>query len=318
MVMSNKVSNVIELAVSLLKIGELVAFPTETVYGLGADAANPEAVKKIFTAKGRPADHPVIIHVFDLEHISQWVKFLPETAIQLDKHFWPGPMTLILPAAEHVSSFITGGQDTIGIRMPSHPLARELLKAFGGAIAAPSANRFGRISPTTSDHVRKEFGDTVRLILDGGSCQLGIESTIIDLTHQPPRLLRPGPLNIEQIEKMSGVKVIEHQENTTRVSGNLASHYAPQTPVYLMTNEQLQAAVIQEKNIAVMSLSSCQGNPIARVQMPHDAEAYAHELYAELRRLDELKLQKILIEMPPSTLQWHAIHNRLIRAASRQ
>jgi L-threonylcarbamoyladenylate synthase len=312
------VANVIAQAVSLLKKGELIAFPTETVYGLGADATNLEAVKNIFTAKGRPTDHPVIIHVLDLEQIPQWVKSIPEAAYQLAKHFWPGPMTLIFSAADHVPAIITGGQTTIGIRVPAHPMARKLLQAFGRAIAAPSANRFGRISPTTADHVRKEFGDTVKLIVDGGSCQLGIESTIIDLTHQPYRLLRPGPLNTDQIEKTSGVKVVEAEINTARVSGNLASHYAPQTPVLLITSEQLQTAIVKEKNIAVMSFSSFHSNHIAWVQMPYDAKAYAHELYAVLRRLDELKLQRILIEIPPSTLQWHAIHNRLIRAASRQ
>ena len=301
----------------LLKAGELVAIPTETVYGLAADAYNPEAVKKIFDAKGRPANHPVIVHIYEINQLKNWVESIPEFAYSLIKHFWPGPMTLIFPAAKHVPAIITGGQNTIGIRMPAHPVARELLKAFGGGIAAPSANRFGRISPTTAAHVREELGDKVKLILDGGPCALGLESTIIDLTHEPPRLLRSGPLTIAEIEMKSGIKVVEQKTNSPRVSGNLASHYAPTTPSYLMSTDEIRHLLL-EKAIGIVALA-CSNTTKHKhwIQMPRDPTSYAHDLYAVLHKMDSLNLDKIIIESPPNTPAWQAVIDRLQKATYR-
>jgi len=305
----------IEKAVKLLKSGELVAFPTETVYGLGADASNPDAVRKIFEAKNRPADHPVILHIYDQSQLDHWVESVPEIAYQLIQHFWPGPMTLIFKAKKTVSPLITGNQDTIGLRMPSHPVARELLKQFGGAIAAPSANRFGKISPTKAIHVQEELGDKVKLIIDGGDCSLGIESTIIDVTHAPPVLLRPGPLDIDAIKKISGVLVISQDKDSPRVSGSLVSHYAPKTPVKLFQFYDYK----NQYNIGVMSFQDKSKNISEKtvwVKMPHDPVLYAHALYATLRELDSKNLDYIYIELPPDEIIWQAIRDRLNRAAS--
>lgn len=349
----------IEQAVKLLKSGELVAFPTETVYGLGADASNPIAVRKIFEAKNRPADHPVILHIYDVKQLDHWVESIPDVAYKLIQHFWPGPLTLIFKGKKTVSPLITGNQDTIGLRMPSHPIARELLKQFGGAIAAPSANRFGKISPTKASHVAEELGDKVKLILDGGDCSLGIESTIIDVTKTPPVLLRPGPLDIDLIKRISGVSVIDknkdgnkkkninininedigEEENIPRVSGSLASHYAPNAPVrvfnfddngghvaallcppYENKNESVNKNESKHENkIGVMSFQDRPKNiseNMIWIKMSLDPVLYAHELYAVLRELDSKNLNYIYIEMPPDKIIWQAIRDRLNRAAA--
>lgn len=312
-----------EQAVKLLKSGELVAFPTETVYGLGADASNPDAVRKIFEAKNRPADHPVILHIYDQSQLDHWVESVPETAYQLIQHFWPGPLTLIFKAKNNISPLITGNQDSIGLRMPSHPIARELLRQFGGAIAAPSANRFGKISPTKASHVAEELGDRVKLIIDGGDCNLGIESTIIDVTQTPPRLLRPGPLDVDAIKKISGVSVISKDKDSLRVSGSLLSHYAPKTPVKLFAFNELDCFAPQKDAGLAMTagVMSFQNKPdnisknIVWIKMSDDAVLYAHELYAVLRELDSKNLDMIYIELPPDKIIWQAVRDRLSRAA---
>jgi len=194
----------IEKAAALLRQGELVAFPTETVYGLGADASNPEAVAKIFAAKGRPADHPLIVHIPGVEHLDRWAREIPETAFASAKAFWPGPLTLILKRQPNVPDAVTGGQDTVGIRVPGHPLALELLKAFDGGVAAPSANRFGHVSPTTAQHVHDELGSAVAMVLDGGPCRVGIESTIVNLTGPQSRILRPGMISAADLGRVLG------------------------------------------------------------------------------------------------------------------
>jgi L-threonylcarbamoyladenylate synthase len=221
----------IEYAAKLLQCGELVAFPTETVYGLGADAKNPQAIAQVFTAKGRPQNHPLIVHLGDYSQLGDWVSNIPDAAKKLAQQFWPGPMTLILPRAVHVSTLITGGQDSIGIRIPHHPVALALLNEFGSGIVAPSANRFGHVSPTCAQHVQDELGDEIA-ILDGGACDIGVESTIIDLTSDQVRIVRPGIITASQIEHVIMQPVLFGANINLRVSGHLASHYAPLTPLF--------------------------------------------------------------------------------------
>jgi L-threonylcarbamoyladenylate synthase len=245
-------------AADLLRAGELVAFPTETVYGLGADASNPQAVARIFAAKGRPADHPLIVHLPDTSHLHRWAVDIPEAAHKLAAAFWPGPLTLILKRHPSVSEAITGGQDTVGLRVPNHPLALQLLREFDGGVAAPSANRFGRVSPTTAAHVREELGDAVALILDGGPCTVGIESTILDLSGGEARILRPGMLDAEAIAGVLGaLPFVGGTQNAPRVSGSLEAHYAPQTPLRLVEVKTLgefaQRALDAGKSVAVLS-----------------------------------------------------------------
>lgn len=303
----------IKKAVKLLKQGQLVAIPTETVYGLAADANNPKAIKKIFQLKGRPINHPLILHISSIKELSDWVEFIPESAHKLIKSFWPGPMALIFPAKRGVSKLITGGQDTIAIRMPSHPTTRKLLKLFKGPVVAPSANKFGHVSPTCVEHVKSEFGNKLKLILDGGNSLLGIESTIIDITKSPARLLRPGPLSMAKIKKLSGVKVIAAKsKKSPRVSGGLKSHYAPKTKVILF-----QKNIKFKDNTAIMALKAkpTKNNSLF-ISMPNNPDAYAHILYTVLRELDAMKLNAIYIETPPNKPQWLAVRDRVMRAAS--
>jgi L-threonylcarbamoyladenylate synthase len=324
-------------AVQLLQAGELVAFPTETVYGLGADAANPEAVAKIFAAKGRPADHPLIVHLPGAGHLERWAKDIPSMAWELAEAFWPGPLTLILKRAPEVPYAVTGGQETVGVRVPSHPVALELLRAYAGAgggrgglcgIAAPSANRFGRISPTDAGHVHEELGDAVALVLDGGPCQVGIESTIIDLSRGQdfvPRLLRPGHITAEQIAVVIGV--LPEQSSTQksgeapRVSGSLDAHYAPLTPMQLVATANLEK-ILHDLKAAGKSAGLLAYTPRAgRVpthslrQLPDEPEAYARGLYAALRELDQAGNDLIVVETIPATPGWTAVADRMRRAA---
>ncbi|MBP9712109.1 MAG: threonylcarbamoyl-AMP synthase [Sterolibacterium sp.] len=332
----------LERAVALLRAGELVAFPTETVYGLGADAANPQAVGKIFAAKGRPADHPLIVHLPGSDALEYWAREIPATAHRLAAAFWPGPLTLILKRAAHVIDAVTGGQDTIGLRVPEHRLALALLRSLddecGAAragIAAPSANRFGRISPTTAAHVREELGERVALILDGGPCLVGIESTIVDLTGAVPRILRPGAISAAALEAVLGVPgvTLDHHSSTPlaagiatgleppRVSGTLAAHYAPSTPLSLLGADALYdtlQALSPGERCAVLAFQSAPEKLPEGVlwqSAPDNATAYAHDLYATLRRLDAAGCDRILVEMPPSSVAWRAVVDRLQRAA---
>jgi L-threonylcarbamoyladenylate synthase len=310
-------------AAELLRAGELVAFPTETVYGLGADARNSRAVAKIFAAKGRPADHPLIVHLPDASHLDRWAIDIREEARKLAAAFWPGPLTLILKRHPSVSDTITGGQDTVGLRVPNHPLALQLLREFDGGVAAPSANRFGRVSPTTAAHVRDELGDAVALILDGGPCAVGIESTILDLSGREARILRPGMLGSEAMARVLGTPPIEGGNlEAPRVSGSLEAHYAPQTPLRVAaagTLEQLaQRALDAGKSIAVLSAES---PPIAHEHLiwrraASNPEQYAHELYASLRELDTRGYDLILVAALPEDHRWSAVADRLKRAAA--
>ena len=322
-------------AVRLLQAGELVAFPTETVYGLGADAANPEAVARIFAAKGRPADHPLIVHLAGAGHLEQWARDIPQEAWDLAEAFWPGPLTLILKRAPGVPKAVTGGQDTVGVRVPAHPLALALLRAYvqaGGGhnglcgIAAPSANRFGRISPTDAGHVRDELGDAVSLVLDGGPCDVGIESTIIDLSRDgmPPRLLRPGHITPEQIEEVIG-EMPELPDSmkpagVPRVSGSLDAHYAPLTPMRLVATTGIAQAIEMEQRAG----KRCGVLLYTEQMLPHvhsscqllgTPDGYARGLYAALRELDQAGNEVILVEAIPAIPAWNAVADRLRRAA---
>lgn len=303
--------------VAILRAGGLVAFPTETVYGLGADASNPAAVRRIFEAKGRPADHPVIVHLADAEQLRLWASEVPETARSLAAAFWPGPLTLILKRSSTVNDLITGGQDTVGLRVPSHPLAQSLLRVFGGGIAAPSANRFGRISPTTAEHVRAELGDRVDLVLDGGASDVGIESTIVDVSGDVPALLRPGMIAIAQLEAVLGRVVVQSSGSSPRASGMLEAHYAPATPLELLDGDAIDRVVPRPgERVAVLARRPASTNSVdAWVEAPADPHGYAHELYQNLRALDAGGFSRILVESLPHMPEWLAVRDRLTRAA---
>jgi len=306
-------------AAEVLRRGGLVAFPTETVYGLGADASQPEAVRRIFTAKGRPADHPLIVHLAEPAQLTGWAADIPTGAWRLAEAFWPGPLTLVLKRRPEINDAVTGGQDTIGLRIPSHPVAQALLRAFGGGIAGPSANRFGRISPTTAAHVRAEFGDELDAILEGGQSDVGIESTIVDLSSGVPALLRPGQISADALARVLGAPVQRPTAASPRVSGSLESHYAPRTPTALAEAEVIDAA--WSRPGAPLGVLSRRPRPAGdRVGLwltaPDGPAGYAHALYASLRQLDAANCERILVERLPDGPEWTAIRDRVGRASA--
>jgi len=309
----------IEEAVQTLRAGELVVFPTETVYGLGANAADPAAVRKIFAVKGRPADHPVIVHLDHPKYLHRWVSNMPAVAEKLAAKFWPGPLTLILPKAENVNDIVTGGQDSIGIRVPSHPIAQQLLTAFGGGIAAPSANRFGRLSPTKPEHVREELGGAVEVILDGGESPIGLESTIVSCLNDEARLLRPGFITRSQLEHEVGP--LATGGAVPRVPGDRRLHYAPNTPLAIVASDDLEryAAefVARQEKVAVlaMRLPLQTQRYMTWINAGKKPAAYAHNLYNHLRTLDSAGCARILVQALPDDENWAAIHDRLRRAS---
>lgn len=307
-------------AAEVLRRGGLVAFPTETVYGLGADASNLKALARMFAAKGRPTSHPVIVHLADVMMLPEWASEISSAAVRLAERFWPGPMTLILPRAQGVLDAVTGGQDTVGLRVPNHPVALGLLKAFGGGVAAPSANRFGRLSPTSAEHVRMDLGILVDMILDGGACTVGVESTILDLSREHPVLLRPGAITIEMLTEVLGEPPLTREASSTRAPGTLKIHYAPKTPLKVVNSEELMSFVESllstDKHVAVMARRPL---PVANPNVhwlvaPSDAKNYAHDLYANLRFLDSLGSDRIIVEAVSTDVDWHAIQDRLQRA----
>jgi len=343
-------------AANALVHGELVAMPTETVYGLAADATNEAAVKRIFAAKGRPADHPLIVHVRKGDDLSRWAKRIPAHVAPLIAAFWPGPLTLILKKTDAIPDVVTGGQNTVGLRCPAHPVAQSLLEAFAkhgsGIVAAPSANRFGHVSPTTAAHVLSEFGDLIvaqspnapaagkkRItLLDGGACDVGIESTILDLSGKEPLLLRPGAISAADIERVIGIAprtremALAADANVPRVSGDRAAHYAPRTPLKLVAAStiagEVDALLAAAKRVAVLAFATKPKvkpspvgvgvrhlRPLVWIQAPAKAEDYARDLYANLRTLDAAGTSTILVEAPPSDVAWEAINDRLSRAA---
>mgnify|MGYP000023424233 CR=1 FL=1 len=316
----------IAAAARLLEGGSLVALPTETVYGLGADAENPAAVARIYAAKGRPMDHPVIVHIAPGADLDYWATGIPHEARELADAFWPGPLTMILKRAPHIPDAVSGGQDTVGIRCPSHPVAIALLQAFKGGkggVAAPSANKFGNVSPTTAQHVRDEFGadGTVAAILDGGQSQVGIESTIVDLsrlaTHGPV-LLRPGHISADAIAAVIDSMPAAPDAAAPRASGTLESHYAPHTPVAMQDGAELQATLDKlhaaGRKVALIHYSEFP-QAHAEVRLPSSPEGFAHALYAALRAMDQAGADVILVEAPPRGGEWLGVNDRLRRAA---
>ena len=303
-------------AAANLLAGNLVAFPTETVYGLGADACNPQAVTCIYSVKGRPADHPLIVHVSSMDALDDWASDVPEYAIALARNFWPGPMTLIMKRSALAGDFVTGGQDTVGVRVPNHPVALGLLEAFarigGRGVAAPSANRFGNVSPTTAQAVADELSDYLAdadQILDGGACDVGVESTIIDCSGDVPRILRPGAITEAMILASTGFNQIEHVEKSEiRVSGSLESHYAPVATVVLD-----QTPVAGQGFIALSDVATPEG--VVRLAAPNSHDEFARVLYAALRAADEQSLMVVVVQQPSGDGIALAIRDRLKRAA---
>lgn len=304
----------------MLRSGGLVALPTETVYGLGADAANDQAVSRIFAAKGRPADHPLIVHLAAASEMPRWARDIPEVAWRLASQFWPGPLTLILKRAPGRAAAASGGLDTIGLRVPGHPVALALLHEFGGGIAAPSANRFGRISPTRADHVLDELDGRIEAVLDGGACSVGLESTILDLSGAHPQILRPGAVTAEALAPIvEGVRAAP-SGRAPQVPGSLDAHYAPITPLQLVEPAKLAdevATAMQAGRVVVLMRQESALDPdCTQIRMPAEAGAFGQYLYAALRQADALGCVAILVEQPPDTPAWEAVHDRLRRAAA--
>jgi L-threonylcarbamoyladenylate synthase len=319
----------VQQAAAHIRAGELVAFPTETVYGLGADASNDAAVAKIFAAKGRPADHPLIVHIANAACIKHFASSVPDFADRLMKAFWPGPLTVILPRQPGVATAAAGGQNSIGLRCPAHPLALEFLTACTDVgvkgVAGPSANKFGRVSPTTAQHVRHEFGDAIT-VLDGGPCTVGIESSIVDCTRSAPVLLRPGVLTRDQLEAACGQAVLSADEaiesTAPRAPGTLESHYAPNAKVRLMDTKAIQTALdllgADAAHIAVYarSIFRIASSKVLYRRMPDDALAAAEQLFAVLREFDAQRVKLIWIETLPVEAVWDGVRDRVARAAA--
>jgi L-threonylcarbamoyladenylate synthase len=317
-------SAAIDRAVEVLRRGGLVAVPTETVYGLAADADNEEAVRKLFAAKGRPADHPVIVHVHDASAFDDWAIEVTDAARVLAAAFWPGPLTLVLKRGARARDVLTGGQDSVGLRSPAHPWAQALLQAFDSALAAPSANSFGRISPTTAQHVIDDLGVKPRgkidFVLDGGACPVGIESTIVDVRSDKPTLLRPGAITREQLQAVLQRVIVDAGVQSPRSSGRLEKHYAPHTPLSVMPVDQLATVLSKpgKARIAVLAplslLQNCQADVLLAIAAPEDADNYGRWLYSSLHRLDASGGDRILVAAPPDGPQWEAVRDRLRRA----
>lgn len=312
----------IETAAGVLRAGGLVALPTETVYGLGADAENASAVARVFEVKGRPPSHPLIVHVGSAERLGDWVEDVPDSARVLAARFWPGPLTLVLRRGPRVPLETTGGLETVAVRVPDHPVALAVLTAFGGGVAAPSANRFGSVSPTTADHVRAELGDAVDFVLDGGPCGVGVESTIVDVTGGEPSVLRPGGVPREDIEAALGHPVAVPSTSHVRVPGQHPSHYAPRARVVLVEQEKvvLEAEQAQELGHRVgvflpPALADASPAVHATVTVPGSTDAYARQLYGFLRELDRRGCDLIVASLPEEEGLGLAIANRLRRAA---
>lgn len=309
----------LEQAARLIEQGELVAVPTETVYGLAADARNPLAVAKIFEAKGRPKNHPLIVHLADESQLHVWGKSVPDIALQLAKAFWPGPLTVLLNKADDVNDVVTGGLTTVGLRVPAHPALLTLLKEHNLAVAAPSANPYKKLSPTCADHVMTGLNGKLAAVLDGGDCEHGLESTIVDLTTDTVQVLRAGPITAEQISAVIGQPVTQPTKHNVAVPGNVKAHYQPNTLLRVMSSKQLHAAMANvTQPIAVLSLGEVKAGSefLTVIAMPHNAKEYGQRLFRELAAADTLGVSEIWLENPPSDDLWLAVHDRLNRAAS--
>jgi L-threonylcarbamoyladenylate synthase len=317
----NPPAALIDAAAAALTRGELIGLPTETVYGLAGAARDDRAVARIFALKGRPADHPLIVHLADAAQIDAWARAIPPAARALAAALWPGPLTLILKRAPGVSDLVTGGQDTVGLRVPAHPWAQAVLARYGDGVAAPSANRYGHLSPTTAQHVREEFGDALPLVLDGGPCEIGIESTIVDLSGPDVRVLRPGRYGADAIAAIVHAAVGEGATTASpRVSGSVSRHYAPRTPTELLARGALEAqarrAAADGECVRVLAVGNLP-QQTEGLAMAADPETYARHLYAALRALDAEGADRILVETPPADAAWAAVHDRLRRATAR-
>lgn len=304
------ISKDIQKALLALQSNGLIGLPTETVYGLGANALDENAVKKIFTAKGRPADHPLIVHIGSAEEMIFWAENIPDEAWTLAKHFWPGPMTIILNKKSHVPDIVTGGQKTIGLRVPNHPMALELLKKFGGGIAAPSANRFTKVSPTTAQHVADDLKEAVDIILDGGACAVGIESTIIDLSSKNISILRPGAVTAEDLKKVLGFDVALATKSEIKVPGQHEVHYSPQAKIILAKESEITELTqkLHKENLKNIKVWKSNQNNLNEM---------AKELYQQFRNADETKLDALIVIPPPNSGIGIAINDRLKRAAKK-
>jgi L-threonylcarbamoyladenylate synthase len=312
----------LDAAVQALRNGELVVFPTETVYGLGAHAGHPAALRRVFELKQRPTSHPLIVHIDSPRFLTRWAREVPVAAAMLAERFWPGPMTLVLPRAENVHPLITGGQDTVAVRVPAHPMAQQLLTAFGGGIAAPSANRYGRLSPTRAEHVRDEFGSSIQVVLDGGECKLGLESTIVACLDGCVRLLRPGAVTLSQLQRVVGEVLVDSSAKLPRVPGSQQSHYAPTTPLSIVPGDDLEKIVASMGESGVRAAVLAMRPPLGTyplvtwINAGQRPEAYARMLYAHLRTLDKVGCARILVQELPGDERWDAARDRLQRAAA--
>lgn len=310
-------------AAAVLRAGGLLGLPTETVYGLAANADSPEAVARIYKVKGRPSAHPVIVHLAHASDLDAWAQQIPAYARELASAFWPGPLTLVLPRTARAGDFITGGQDTVGVRVPNHPVALAVLAEFGGAVAAPSANRFGQVSPTSAEMVIADLGEWLTAtdaVIDGGDCGVGVESSIIDCTGPSPRILRPGAVTVADIERVTGLKV-SADSSDIKAPGTLASHYAPQAEVWLAADADQLAKLVQEfesQRVGLIALSDVETPAgVERLAAVSSIEDYARELYRALRAADERQLD-VVIALPPAGMDLAlAIRDRLVRAAHR-
>ena len=312
----------LDAAVQALRAGDVVAFPTETVYGLGANAQHAAALQTIYTLKGRPAAHPLIVHLDSARVLHRWAREVPAAAERLAARFWPGPLTLVLPRAVNVLDLVTGGQDSVAVRVPSHPMALQLLRAFGGGIAAPSANRFGHVSPTRADHVREEFGGAVKVVLDGGECQVGLESTIVSCLEGEVRLLRPGRITLAELRQEVGELTSATTATVPRVPGSSLAHYAPTTPLRLVADGQIERLATElsrsGKRVGVLAQRAPLGSfrHVTWVNGGTRPDNYAHDLYSNLRTLDKTGASCLLVQEVPKDERWDAVRDRLTRAAA--
>lgn len=311
----------IAAAVEALRSGDVVGLPTETVYGLAGDASNPEAIARIYAIKGRPATHPVIVHLADGTHVERWARDVPPSARVLAAAFWPGPLTLVLPRQPWVLPSITGGQDTVALRVPAHPVALAVLRAFDGGLAAPSANRYGRVSPTTALHVRQDLGSDVRLVLDGGPSEVGLESTIVACLHDRVTLLRPGRVTVPELEAVVG-PLATPAADAPRVPGSVSSHYAPRTPVDVVprtaVEDRVATHIAAGRRVAVLApRSPSSSSATVWIEAAPTPQAYGQSLYAHLRALDRAGADVIVVAAPPDGPEWAAVRDRLMRAAAR-
>jgi len=308
----------VDEVVDLLKKGELVALPTETVYGLAADAQNEAAVQKIFIAKGRPSDHPLIVHIDSFENIETFAQNVSLQAKKLADHFWPGPLTMVLHKQSCVSDTITAGLHTVAIRVPHHPIFLEVIKKLGNGIVAPSANSYQKTSPTSPVHVLKTLAGKIAAVVDGGPCSVGIESTIVDMTKDIPIILRPGAITQKMIQDVLNVKVEAPVSHREKVSGNMENHYQPEKPLFLLSIDQIHNLVKTEKNIAVMHYSDMPKlDHVFYYQMPQDKSEYTKNLYSAFYHIDNTDVEKVFVEMPPCTLEWVDVLDRLAKACKK-